>query len=77
MALTSTTGDWGFGKNEIGSSGRTRTYNPSVNSRAGCSRLTLQTQPVAGAKMRFSEKLGGLCGDWHICATSTFSAPAH
>jgi integrase len=33
----------------IGSSGRTRTYNPSVNSRTGCSRLALQTQLLTRA----------------------------
>ena len=46
-----------------GSSGRIRTYNPSVNSRNGFSRLTLQTQVLARAKCRFSQKLGGLWGD--------------
>jgi len=29
-----------------GSSGRTRTYNPSVNSRVACSRLVLQTKDL-------------------------------
>jgi hypothetical protein len=33
MALASTTGEGNFGKNGFGSSGRTRTRNPSVNSR--------------------------------------------
>ena len=31
--MPSTTGEAGFGEKEFGSSGRTRTYNPSVNSR--------------------------------------------
>jgi hypothetical protein len=30
--MPSTTGEAGFGEKEFGSSGRTRTYNPSVNS---------------------------------------------
>ena len=37
IALPSTTGDWFFGRKYFGSSGRTRTYNPSVNSYlSGC-----------------------------------------
>ena len=34
----------------FGSSGRTRTYNPSVNSRVACSRPALQTQLLARVK---------------------------
>ena len=46
----------------IGSSGRTRTYNPSVNSRTACSRIALQTQDLDAKKPDFSVKLGGLWG---------------
>jgi len=38
----------------FGSSGRTRTYNPSVNSRTAYSRLALQTQVLAQAKCGLS-----------------------
>jgi hypothetical protein len=51
---------------KFGSSGRTRTYNPSVNSRTAYSRLTLQTQVLRRAKTGFSRKLGGLWGDSRI-----------
>ena len=47
---------------DFGSSGRIRTYNPSVNSRHGFSRLTLQTQLFRRAKAGFSRKCGGLWG---------------
>ena len=46
----------------VGSPGRIRTYNPSVNSRNGFSRLTLQTQLFRRAKTGFSRKWGGLWG---------------
>jgi hypothetical protein len=46
----------------IGSSGRIRTYNPSVNSRTGCSRLALQTRGSTRLKFRFTVNLGGLWG---------------
>jgi hypothetical protein len=46
----------------FGSSGRTRTYNPSVNSRMACSRLTLQTLALRHAKYGLVPKLGGLWG---------------
>ena len=47
----------------FGSSGRTRTYNPSVNSRTACSRLTLQTRDLDAPKCEFRVELGGLWGD--------------
>ena len=47
---------------DFGSSGRIRTYNPSVNSRHGFSRLTLQTQLFRRAKAGFSRKWGGSGG---------------
>jgi integrase len=65
-------GDWRGGKHRrggrkslkiIGSSGRIRTYNPSVNSRTAYSRLTLQTQLLRRVKNKLSRKLGGLWGD--------------
>jgi hypothetical protein len=46
----------------IGSSGRIRTYNPSVNSRAASSRPALQTRILTCAKTEFPWKLGGLWG---------------
>ena len=59
-ASTNRTGE--LGKTEFGSSGRTRTYNPSVNSRTACSRLALQTLALRPAKVDLSRKLGGLWG---------------
>ena len=37
----------------FGSSGRTRTYNPSVNSRRAYDRLALQTQDLEARKVSF------------------------
>ena len=65
VALASTTGEGIFGKNEIGSSGRTRTYNPSVNSRTAYSRLALQTQDLDALKVSFAGiwgEFGGTLG---------------
>jgi hypothetical protein len=42
---------------KFGSSGRIRTYNPSVNSRTACSRLTLQTK---GLRVYYA----GFAGNW-------------
>jgi hypothetical protein len=42
---TALNGDARF-ESMVGSSGRTRTYNPSVNSRMACSRLALQLQDL-------------------------------
>src|SRR5262249_54296642 len=52
----------------FGSSGRTRTYNPSVNSQPGCNCLTLQTRVLTPAKTGFHRKLGGLWGDPKLAA---------
>jgi serine/threonine protein kinase len=43
---------------KFGSSGRTRTYNPSVNSRMACSRLTLQPQDLETLTMILSANWG-------------------
>jgi len=57
----------------FGSSGRTRTYNPSVNSTTGCSRLTLQTQDLDARKT----SLSGIWGDSGGTLTGGFrSLPA-
>ena len=49
----------------FGSAGRTRTYNPSVNSRTACSRLTLQTQDLDAPESNFPGNWGGLWGYSH------------
>src|ERR1019366_3797813 len=51
-----------FVAGSYGSSGRTRTYNPSVNSRMPYSRLALQTKILRRAKTGFRGNLGGLWG---------------
>ena len=70
MALASTTGDRGFGKTGFGSAGRTRTYNPSVNSRTAFSRLALQTQDLhsqnADYRVNWGDS-GGTLIDLIIC----------
>ena len=71
---------------KFGSSGRIRTYNPSVNSRMACSRLTLQTQGLTSCKSSFSGNLGGLWGysrrrcprqgQWFTAVTVLWGSPA-
>ena len=58
--MASTTGEAGFGEKEIGSSGRIRTYNPSVNSRKAYSRFALQTQDLDVQNPNFP----GIWGDF-------------
>lgn len=38
-------------------------YSPSVNSRQGCNRLTLQSQVLGREKTGWCRKLGGLLGE--------------
>src|ERR1700674_3245456 len=47
---------------KIGSSGRTRTYNPSVNSRTAYSRLTLQPQNLEVRNFDFLGNWGDFGG---------------
>jgi hypothetical protein len=67
-----TTGALDFTCLKFGSSGRIRTYNPSVNSRTACFRLVLQTQILTRAKNGFSGKLGGL---WGCSGEPAYSRP--
>src|SRR5436190_10267570 len=49
-------------KKVSGSSGRTRTYNPSVNSRTACRRLALQPQDLQAQHPDYFGIWGGLRG---------------
>jgi hypothetical protein len=64
LDVSSTCPDTGrSGQREFfGSSGRTRTYNPSVNSRTACRPRCIATTRLKRAQIRFSGKLRGLWG---------------
>jgi hypothetical protein len=51
----------------FGSSGRTRTYNPSVNSRMAHHRLALQIKHLHALNWDFPRELGGLWGGSREC----------
>ena len=65
--MLSTNGALAFGGTEFGSSGRTRTYNPSVNSREAYSRLTLQTRDLDAPKSNFPGNWGDSGGTVDGC----------
>jgi hypothetical protein len=64
--MASTTGEAGFGEKGIGSSSRTRTDNPSVNSRPGCSCLFAGT-------LAYTHAICHMNGQRFIAATPTAS----
>src|ERR1039458_10117025 len=57
----------------IGSSGRIRTYNPSVNSRAAYSRHTLQTRDLRAPNADYRVNWGGFGGTRNVY----FSVPQY
>ena len=61
---------WLTGLFEFGAdAGRIRTYNPAVNSKTACSRLTLQTQDLAARRADYCVNLGD-SGGTPTCASS-------
>jgi len=71
-AMLLTTGDLNSVVGRFGSSGRIRTYNPSLNSRNGCSRLALQTQGLHARNSDYRVNWGDSGGTAHgFIETST------
>ena len=64
-----------LGQKCSGSSGRTRTYNPSVNSRRVLSCLALQTQDLHVQKVNFPRIWGGFGGTQHAPSGASFRDP--
>ena len=64
--MASTNGALAFGREQFGSSGRIRTYNPSVNSRMPVPRLTLQTLDLDAQQANFDVNWGPSGGPPHL-----------